>query len=147
MQEHLWCSCISPARSINRDQGERMSGAAMSTRAVYQLRSAKRRHIRRSCISPARYINCDQRTVSLPGAAVYQQQSAQQTPLRQRPADICNIASTSVYQQWAAEPKSNHTAASIRTVHQPRPAKRMPAATSEKIMRNKQNNIGTPHTV
>ena len=148
-QNHIWRSCISPAHSINRDQSEIMSGArylprpissmssaAVSTRVMYQSRSAKQKQIRRSCISPARPINCDQRTESLSGAAVYQQQSAQQTPLRHRPADTCNIASTSVYQQWAAEPKShlNHTTASIRAVNHPRSAKRIPAATSEQIM-------------
>ena len=81
-------------------------------------------------------INCEQRTESSSRAAVYQQQSARQVPLSHRPADISNIASTSVYQQWAAEPKTRlaHTAASIRGVHYPRSAKRMSAATSERIM-------------
>ena len=117
-QKHLLRSCISPVRSIIRDQSESMSGAAVSTRAVYQPRPANQKHIRRRCISPARYITCDQRTESLSGAAVYQQQSAQQTPLRHRSADICNMASTSVCQQWATEPKArlDHIAASIITV-------------------------------
>ena len=125
-----------------------MSGAAVSTRVMYQPRSAKQKHIRRSSKSPARSIDCDQRTESLSGAAVYQQQSAQQPPLRHRPADICKIASTSVYQQWAAEPKAHldHATASIRAVNHPRSAKRMPAATSEQIMYKKQNDIGTRHT-
>ena len=142
-RKHVWRS------GIYRDQSESMSGTVVSTRAVYQPRSAKQRHTRRSCISPARYINCNQRTESLSGAAVYQRQSAQQTPLRHRPPDIRIIASTSVYQQWAAEPKArlDHTAALISTVYQPRSAKRIPAAISEQIMQKKQNSIGTRHTV
>ena len=138
-----------------------MSGAAVSTatKLKHVWRSgvdqgdastaiSKAKYLWRSCISPARSINFDQRTERLSGAAVYQQQLAQQRPLRHRPADICNIAITPVYQQWAAEPKAHldHTTASIRAVNHPRSAKRMPAATSEQIMQKKQNDIGTRHT-
>ena len=94
--------------------------------------------------TPARYITFDQRAERLSIAAVYQQQSAQQTPLRHRPADICNIASTSVYQQWAAEPKARleHTTESIRTVYQPRSTNRMPVYTREQIMQNNEGARG-----
>ena len=159
-QNHLWCSCILPAHSINRDQSEIMSDAhsinrdqseimsdaevSTATKLKHVWRSgvaqggvsANQKHIRRSCISSARSMNCDQRTESLSGAALYQQRSAQQTLLRPRHADTCNIASMFVYQQWAAEPKARlgHTAASIRAVNHPRSAKRITAATSEQIM-------------
>ena len=139
----------SPGRCIDRDQQSKASLTPLYiTSALYELRS-KRKHSRRSCISPTQYITSDQRTKSLSGAAVYQRQSAQKTPLRDRPADTCNVANTSVYQQWAAEPKArlNHTAASIRTVYNPPSAKRMPAAASEQMMQNIQNDIGKRHTV
>ena len=108
----------------NRDQSQRMSVAAVSARVVYQPLSAKQKHIRRSGISPARYVTCDHGTESLSGADVYQQQSAQRTPIRQRPADICKIASTSFYEQRGAELKAglDHTAAATRTACQRRSA-------------------------
>ena len=43
----------------------------MSTRAVYQHRSAKQNNIWSNCISPTRYINRVQQSKNTPGAAVY----------------------------------------------------------------------------
>ena len=85
-QKHLWRSCLSPAHSFNRDQGEIMSGAAISaaTKLKHVWRNgvdqgdvltaiSKAKYLWRSSISRARSINCDQRKESLSGAAVYHQ--------------------------------------------------------------------------
>ena len=72
-REHIWCSGISI--EIRKKTNVLLDDTTVSTRAVYQPRSAKGKHIWRSCID--------------------QQQSARQVPLRHRPADLCNKTSTS----------------------------------------------------
>ena len=71
-QKHIWRSCISTARYINRDQQSKsISGAAVYINSNHKTKR-KHRWTTRPC-RPVRYINLNQQSKSIPGADVYQQ--------------------------------------------------------------------------
>ena len=99
----------------------------MSTRAVHPPRSEERKLIWSSCISTARYTNRDQRGKSISSAAVYQQQSARQTPqataISKAEAYLAQLYTTKVIRKTKAKALQDDTAVSTRAVYKPRLAK------------------------
>ena len=104
----------------------------MSTRAVYHPGSATRKGIRCGCIPTERYINRDRRSESIPGAAVSQQRSANQTPRGTAASTkLCIAKLDPLYVNH--EPQKRRpfwTAVSIRAIHQLRSAKQKPISRS-----------------
>ena len=164
MQEHIWCSCISPARSINRDQSE-------TCMAQRYLPRSKRKHVWRSgvdqggestAISKAKaypaqlyitstvyqltviskrkvypaqlYINNNQHSKPLSGIAP-------QTHVTYPACLYINNGQQSRNHVWTTQPRRSEQ--HINRVQQS-VCQQLLASRSCKII---QSNIGTPHTV